>query len=57
MAQGANGRVEIFEDFLAGEDIVAETAASRSFGSSGLRVIGQGIAEPSWMETLCQGIL
>jgi len=45
MAQGANGRVEIFEDFLAGEDIVAETAASRSFGSSGLRVIGQGIAE------------
>jgi len=42
---GANGRIEIFEDFLAGEDIVAATAASRTFGSSGLRVIGQGIAE------------
>ena len=45
MAQSGYGRIKIFEDFLAGEDIVAETAASRSFGSSGLRVIGQGIAE------------
>ena len=43
--QSANGRVEIHEDFLAGEDIVANTAATRSFGGSGLRVIGQGIAE------------
>ena len=42
---GANGRIEIFEDFLAGEDIVAATAATRSFGGSGLRVLGQGIAE------------
>ena len=45
MAQSGYGRIKIFEDFLSGEDIVAETAASRSFGSSGLRVIGQGIAE------------
>jgi hypothetical protein len=43
--QGARGRIEVFEDFLSGEDIVANTAASRSFGGSGLRVIGQGIAE------------
>ena len=42
---GANGRIEIFEDFLSGEDIVAATAATRSFGGSGLRVLGQGIAE------------
>ena len=42
---GARGRIEIFEDFLGGEDIVAETAATRSFGGSGLRVLGQGIAE------------
>ena len=42
---GAKGRIEIFEDFLGGEDIVAETAATRSFGGSGLRVLGQGIAE------------
>jgi hypothetical protein len=42
---GAKGRIEIFEDFLAGEDIIAETAATRSFGGSGLRVLGQGIAE------------
>ena len=41
--QGARGRIEIFEDFLSGEDIVANTAATRSFGGSGLRVIGQGI--------------
>ena len=45
MAQSGYGKVSIFEDFLAGEDIVAATAATRSFGSSGLRVIGQGIAE------------
>ena len=43
MAQTGYGRIKIFEDFLAGEDIVANTAASRTFGSSGLRVIGQGI--------------
>ena len=45
MAQTGYGRIKIFEDFLAGEDIVAATAASRAFGGSGLRVIGQGIAE------------
>ena len=39
---GANGRIEMFEDFLAGEDIVAATAVGRSFGGSGFRVIGQG---------------
>jgi hypothetical protein len=39
---GANGRIEIFEDFLAGEDIIANTAVGRSFGGSGFRVIGQG---------------
>ena len=39
---GANGKIEIFEDFLAGEDIVANTAVGRSFGGSGFRVIGQG---------------
>tara|TARA_R100000781_G_C4064686_1_gene122313 strand:- start:82 stop:846 length:765 start_codon:yes stop_codon:yes gene_type:complete len=39
---GANGRIEMFEDFLAGEDIVANTAVGRSFGGSGFRVIGQG---------------
>ena len=43
MAQSGYGKVSIFEDFMAGEDIVANTAASRTFGSSGLRVIGQGI--------------
>ena len=45
MAQSGYGKVVIFEDFLAGEDIVATTAATRAFGDSGLRVIGQGIAE------------
>ena len=45
MAQSGYGKISIFEDFLAGEDIVAATAASRSFCGSGLRVIGQGIAE------------
>ena len=45
MAQSGYGKISIFEDFLAGEDIVAATAATRSFGDSGLRVIGQGIAE------------
>ena len=43
--QGSNGRIEIFEDFFGGEDIVANTAATRTFGGSGLRVVGQGIAE------------
>ena len=45
MAQSGYGKIKIFEDFLAGEDIVAATAATRAFGGSGLRVIGQGIAE------------
>jgi hypothetical protein len=45
MAQASKGRIEIFEDFIGGEDIVANTAASRTFGTAGLRVIGQGIAE------------
>ena len=45
MAQSGYGKISIFEDFLAGEDIVATTAATRAFGGSGLRVIGQGIAE------------
>ena len=45
MAQSGYGRIKIFEDFLAGEDIVAATAATRAFGGSGLRVIGQGLAE------------
>jgi hypothetical protein len=43
--QSSYGKVVIFEDFLAGEDIIAATAASRTFGASGLRVVGQGIAE------------
>ena len=42
MAQSGYGRISIFEDFLAGEDIVAATAVGRAFGGSGLRVIGQG---------------
>jgi hypothetical protein len=42
MAQTGYGRIKIFEDFLAGEDIVAATAVGRAFGGSGLRVIGQG---------------
>mgnify|MGYP003633226869 CR=1 FL=1 len=42
MAQSAYGKIRIFEDFLAGEDIVAATAVGRAFGGSGLRVIGQG---------------
>ena len=45
MAQSGYGKISIFEDFLAGEDIVAATAATRAFGGSGVRVIGQGIAE------------
>ncbi len=42
--QGEYGRLVIMEDCFGGEDIVANTAASRPFGSA-LRVIGQGIAE------------
>ena len=45
MAQASKGRIEIFEDFIGGEDIVANTAATRTFGTAGLRVIGQGVAE------------
>lgn len=43
--QSEAGYIEVFEDFKAGEDIVANTAASRAFGESGLRVVGEGIAE------------
>ena len=43
--QSSYGKINIFEDFVAGEDIIAETAASRTFGGSGLRVVGEGIAE------------
>ena len=43
MAQASKGRIEIFEDFIGGEDIIANTAATRTFGTAGLRVIGQGI--------------
>jgi len=42
MAQTGYGRMKIFEDFLAGEDIVAATAVGRAFGGSGLRWVGQG---------------
>ena len=42
-AQSGHGRIEIFEDFVGAEHIVAETAASGAIGS--LRVIGDGIAE------------
>jgi hypothetical protein len=42
MAQSGYGRISIFDDFLAGEDIIANTAVGRAFGDSGLRVIGQG---------------
>jgi len=45
MAQASKGRIEIFEDFIGAEDIVANTAATRNFGTAGLRVIGQGVAE------------
>tara|TARA_R100001086_G_scaffold19781_1_gene9613 strand:+ start:232 stop:981 length:750 start_codon:yes stop_codon:yes gene_type:complete len=45
MPQSAYGKIRIFEDFLAGEDIVSSTGVTRVFGDSGLRVIGQGIAE------------
>jgi hypothetical protein len=45
MAQSQYGKIRIFEDFIGGEDIVANTAASRTFGAGGLRVIGEGIAE------------
>tara|TARA_R100000458_G_C8191191_1_gene184848 strand:+ start:54 stop:803 length:750 start_codon:yes stop_codon:yes gene_type:complete len=45
MAQTGYGKIKIFEDFLGGEDIVANTAATRTFGGSGLRVLGQGISE------------
>ena len=43
MAQSGPGIVEIFEDFVGAEWIVANTAASGQIGS--LRVIGDGIAE------------
>jgi len=43
MPQSGPGVIEIFEDFIGAEWIVAETAASGSIGS--LRIIGDGIAE------------
>ena len=43
--QSGRGRIELFEDFLSGEDIVSNKGVTRAFGSSGFRVVGQGIAE------------
>lgn len=43
-SQSECGKLFLMEDFFGGEDIVAETAASRAL-PSGFRVIGQGIAE------------
>jgi len=43
VAQGGSGKIEIFEDFVGAEWIIAETAASGKIGS--LRLIGDGIAE------------
>ena len=43
MPQSGSGRIEIFEDFIGAEWIIAETAASGAIGS--LRVIGDGVAE------------
>ena len=43
MAQGAPGVIEVFEDFVGAEWIIANTAASGQIGS--LRVIGDGLAE------------
>jgi len=44
IVQSEFGKLSLIEDFYGGEDIVAETAASRQL-PSGFRVIGQGIAE------------
>jgi len=41
--QSGIGRVSIFEDFLGPEDIIAETAASRTLGK--FRVVGQASTE------------
>ena len=43
MPQSGPGVIEIFEDFIGAEWIVAETAVSGSIGS--LRIIGDGVAE------------
>jgi len=43
MPQSGSGRIEIFEDFIGAEWIIANTAASGAIGS--LRVIGDGVAE------------
>ena len=43
MPQSGSGRIEIFEDFIGAEWIIAETAASGAIGS--LRVIGDGVAD------------
>ena len=42
MAQSGIGRIEIFEDFVGEEDLVANTTEGRAFGTAGLRVIGAG---------------
>lgn len=43
--QSGRGRIELFEDFLSGEDIISNTGTTRAFGSSGFRVVGQGIEQ------------
>ena len=43
MPQSGSRRIEIFEDFIGAEWIIANTAASGAIGS--LRVIGDGVAE------------
>jgi len=43
--QSEFGKIFRIEDFLGGEDIIANTAVSRQFGTAGFRVIGQGSEE------------
>lgn len=43
MAQGQNGTIRIYEDFIGQDDPVAGTAVPREVGC--LRLVGQGIAE------------
>lgn len=45
IVQGELGKITLIEDCVGGEDIVANTAASRLFGQAGFRVVGEGIAE------------
>ena len=55
---GANGRIEIFEDFTGPEWIIAETAASGAIGA--FRIVGQGVADTDAgvviSETLLNGV-